>query len=123
MDPHDPSQRLSRITTLWPLIEQAHAGPADESAEAQRRLLQRYCGAAYRYLLGALHDEDVAWDLSQEFAVRFLRGQFRQASAERGRFRDYVKAALRNLVTDYHRQRQARPQPLPGDVAAPTAAD
>jgi RNA polymerase sigma-70 factor (ECF subfamily) len=123
MGAEDLNQRLSRMSTQWALIEQAHAGPGDEAAEAQRRLMHRYCGAAYRYLLAAVRDEDVAMDLCQEFAVRFVRGDFRRAAEARGRFRDYVKAALRHLVADHHRQRQARPQPLPADLPAPAEAD
>lgn len=119
MDTHASSQRLSRITTQWTLIQQAHAGPEAKAPEAQRLLMQRYCGAAYRYLLGALRDEDAAMELFQEFALRFVRGDFGQADAARGRFRDYVKSSLRNLVNDHHRLRQARPQPLPDDVPAP----
>ena len=117
------SQRLSRMSTQWTLLAQAHAGPGDESAEAQRRLMLRYCGAAYRYLLAAVRDENAAMDLCQEFAVRFLRGDFRRAAADRGRFRDYVKTSLRHLVTDFHRARQAGPKSLPQNMPAPTATD
>jgi len=119
MDPNVIDQRLSRISTLWTLVQQAHAGISGEAADAKERLMQRYCGAAYRYLLGALRDEDAAMEMFQEFAMRFVRGDFRNANAERGRFRDYVKTALRHLVTDYHRQRQVRPVGLPSDLAAP----
>jgi RNA polymerase sigma-70 factor (ECF subfamily) len=123
MDAEDLSQRLSRMSTQWALIEQAHAGSGGEAAEAQRRLMHRYCGAAYRYLLGAVRDEDAAMDLCQEFAVRFVRGDFRRAAETRGRFRDYVKTALRHLVADHHRQRQARPRPLPADLPAPAETE
>src|SRR5687768_8662870 len=85
-----------------------------------------YSGAAYRYLLGALRDPDAAADLCQEFAVRFLRGDFRRAAPDRGRFRNYVKTALVNLVNDFHRARQAGPKPLVVDAAArelPSEAD
>ena len=121
MDADGLNQRLSRMSTQWTLLAQAHAGPGDEAVEAQRRLMQRYCGAAYRYLLAAVRDENAAMDLCQEFAVRFLRGDFRRAAADRGRFRDYVKTSLRHLVTDYHRARQAGPQDLPPELAAPQA--
>ena len=43
----------------------------------------QHCGAAYRYLLGAVHDPDAADDLCQDFAVRFLRGDFRRADPGR----------------------------------------
>jgi RNA polymerase sigma-70 factor (ECF subfamily) len=81
----------------------------------------RYSGAAYRYLLGAVRDPDVASDLCQEFAVRFLRGDFRRADPGKGRFRDYLKRALVHLVTDHHRARQAGPAQLAADAPEPAA--
>jgi RNA polymerase sigma-70 factor (ECF subfamily) len=63
----------------------------------------------HRYLLSALHDPHAASDLSQEFALRFLRGDFHRADPSRGRFRDFVKRALRNLTIDDRRRSRARP--------------
>jgi RNA polymerase sigma-70 factor (ECF subfamily) len=80
--------------------------------------MSRYCGAVYRYLLGAVRDEEAALELFQEFALRFMRGDFRRADPERGRFRDYVKTSLMHLVTDYQREQQARARPLPPDLPA-----
>jgi RNA polymerase sigma-70 factor (ECF subfamily) len=122
MNSEDRNQRLSRIATRWSEVAEAHAGPADVAAAARQRLMLRYCGAAYRYLLGAVRDADAADDLCQEFAVRFLRGDFRRADPDRGRFRDYIKTVLVNLVNDYHHARQARPQPLDTDAPEPLAA-
>jgi RNA polymerase sigma-70 factor (ECF subfamily) len=113
MDDNDVNQRLSRITTHWSMLLQAHQGQIEDVSAAQHLLLQRYGGAVYRYLLGMLRDPDAAEDLAQEFALRFLRGDFRRADPQRGRFRDFLKMALRHLVVDYHRRQQARPQPLP----------
>jgi RNA polymerase sigma-70 factor (ECF subfamily) len=109
MERANPDQRLSRITTLWSAVTRAHQGPADEAGAAQRLLLERYAGAAYRYLLAAAGAGDAADDLFQEFALRFLRGDFRRADPQRGRFRDYLKAALIHLVHDHRRARQRRP--------------
>src|SRR5262245_49918619 len=116
MDPATPRSHLSRISTPWTLFRRAHGGAGDCAADALRLLLQRYCGAAYRYFRGALRDDDAALESLQEFVVRFLRGDFRRADPGSGRFRDYLKAALVHLVTDYHRARRAQPQPLPADV-------
>jgi RNA polymerase sigma factor (sigma-70 family) len=120
MDPQELSQRLSRISTLWTMVFQAHGQPAGV-ADAQRVLVQRYSGAVYRYLLGAVRDPDVAADLSQELALRFVRGDYRRADPDKGRFRDYLKTALIHLVTDYHRARQAWPRPLAADAPGPAA--
>jgi RNA polymerase sigma-70 factor (ECF subfamily) len=85
--------------------------------------MQRYCGAVYRYFLGAVHDEDAALELFHEFALRFLRGDFRRADPGKGRFRDYLKTSLIHLISDFRRAQRARPLPLPCDVAdtAPAA--
>lgn len=115
------NERLSRISTEWTMILQAHAGAADEPAKARNRLLLQYAGAVYRYLLGVVRDPDVASDLSQEFALRFVRGDFRRADRERGRFRDYVKTAVAHLVKDHYRSRQTYPRTL-SDADEPFAA-
>jgi RNA polymerase sigma-70 factor (ECF subfamily) len=114
--------RLSRISTLWTLVFQAHAS-GDAAVAAQHALVQRYSGAVYRYLLGAVRDETAAEDLAQEFALRFLRGDFRRADPHRGRFRDYLKTALIHLVNDHHRERQQQPGPLAPNSPAPPPPD
>ena len=65
---------------------------------------------------------DLAEELCQEFALRFLRGDFRHARPERGRFRNYIKAALRNLVHDYHRRQPPPAEQLPSESQLPPAA-
>ncbi len=116
MDSAQPGSHLSRISTPWSLLQRAHGDAEDAAAHAVRLLLQRYCGAAYRYLRGAIGDEDAALELLQEFVLRFLRGDFRRADPRSGRFRDYLKAALIHLVTDYHREQQSQPRTLPADI-------
>jgi RNA polymerase sigma-70 factor (ECF subfamily) len=125
MQDNESRQRLSRISTQWTLLRQAHQGQGDAVAEAQRALMQRYCGAVYCYLRAALRDPDAADDLSQDFALRFVRGDFKRADPQRGRFRDFVKKALYHLIVDYRQRRQRQPQPLPADSAElpPGAAD
>ena len=113
---------LSRISTLWSTFFQAHKS-GDAAVAARQALLERYSGAVYRYLLGAVRDEDTAADLAQEFALRFLRGDFHRADPQRGRFRDYLKTSLIHLVNDHHRDRQQQPAPLASDSPAPSEAD
>ena len=123
MEPNVSDERLSRISTLWSMVFQAHGGAKDAIAAAQNELMQRYGGAVHRYLLGALRDQDVAAELSQEFALRFVRGDFRRASPERGRFRDYVRTSLSRLVSEYHRQRRRRPVLLSPNAPEPAVED
>ncbi len=119
MPPVDQDDRLSRIATRWTAVFRAHGDAPTQAEAAKHRLMLQYSGAAYRYLLGAVRDPDVAADLCQEFAVRFLRGDFRRAAPDRGRFRAYVKSALVNLANDHHRARKAGPRPLEADAPAP----
>ena len=121
MEPGDFDQRLSRITTLWTLHVRAHS--PDAVAAARAELLYRYRAAAYRYVLAAVRDADATDDLTQDFAVRFLRGDFRHADPGRGRFRDYLRTALSHLVTDYQRAKKHAPGPLAVEPAAPEDAD
>lgn len=120
---NQPADRISRISTNWGQMFQAHGGAGDSAAEARRALVRRYCGAVYRYLLAAVRDEAAADELSQEFALRFLRGDFQNADPGRGRFRDFLKTALYHLIVDHRRREQARPRPLPsGSALIPAAA-
>lgn len=70
----------------------------------------RYYRAAFRYLLGVVRSPEVAEDLAQNFAVRFMRGDFRDVDRRRGRFRDFLKAALRNLARDHWRKLRRTPE-------------
>jgi RNA polymerase sigma-70 factor (ECF subfamily) len=125
MDPVDDQPldaRLSRMSTRWTLVRKAHGGPGRAERAAQDALMERYHGAVYRYLLGAVRDADAADELFQEFALRFVRGDFRRADPERGRFRDYLKTSLRRLVTDHYRRQGKRPARLDTAQAAGVAA-
>jgi RNA polymerase sigma-70 factor (ECF subfamily) len=113
----DTGTRLSQVATQWTLLAEAQGNGQAGASAAWCGLMHRYCGAVYRYLAGAVRNEDVALELFQEFAVRFLRGDFRLADPAKGRFRDYVRTALMHLVTDHYRRNQSWPQPLPDDLA------
>jgi DNA-directed RNA polymerase specialized sigma24 family protein len=115
-DPH-----LSQLSTEWTLVFQAHRGTPEQVGAAQVALMGRYAGAVHRYLLAALRDPEAAAELDQEFALRFLRGDFHRADPSRGRFRDFVKQALRNLMIDHRRRGRARPRPM-GDGLPEAAA-
>jgi RNA polymerase sigma factor (sigma-70 family) len=121
MKDHDTTHHLSQISTLWTLVARAHETAGDVQASAQRGLVQRYWRAIYSYLLGITHDQHAANELLQEFALRLVRGDFHRADPARGRFRDFLKKALVNLVISYRRQQSKAPvQVLSGvpEVAA-----
>jgi RNA polymerase sigma-70 factor (ECF subfamily) len=107
---NDIDERLSKIMTLWPVVEKARDGVGATASAAQAQLVQRYLRPIYRYLLAAVRDPDAADELAQEFVVSLLQGAFKRVAPERGRFRDYVKVVLSNAVSRY-RQRRAK-QPL-----------
>jgi RNA polymerase sigma-70 factor (ECF subfamily) len=109
MNENEVQERLSVINTRWTLLRQAHRGADDAADRAREELMQLYHGPIYRYLLAGVRDPDVAADLSQEFAVRFLEGRFHKADPTRGRFRDYVKTCLFHLVSDYRRRQGKLP--------------
>jgi RNA polymerase sigma-70 factor (ECF subfamily) len=125
MEPHDPNRRLDEIETVWTEVHEAHDQQGSTAEKARNVLLMRYYGAVHDYLLGILHDATEAEELTQEFAVRFLRGDFGGADPQRGRFRDFLKTAVRHLVIDRWRQKKKAkaqgPRPL-GKGAAASAA-
>jgi RNA polymerase sigma-70 factor (ECF subfamily) len=116
-----PPQRLSDISTIWTELQQAHASRADLATTAQQLILKRYGPAVYRYLLSALRDAHAAEDLTQEFGLGLVRGDFRNVQPERGRFRDYVKTVLFHLVSRYRKRQQGQAKPLAPD--SPALAD
>jgi RNA polymerase sigma-70 factor (ECF subfamily) len=95
------------------VIFEACHGPdrADQAAQAQ--VLERYCGAIYRYALRVLGNPDLADEACQEFAYRFVRGDFRHADPAKGRFRDYVKTAVIHLLGEFRRERDSRARTVP----------
>lgn len=126
---------ISRIETLWTLIRQAHGRsedapePAagdrpDARAAAIAEVFERYSHAIYRYLLKVLGSADDADDVFQEFALRWVRGDYRHADQQRGRFRDYLKVSLLRMVSAHRRKQldEGQRSPLPEEVASNAAA-
>lgn len=113
---------LSQIQTLWSMVERA-GGDHTALQSAQQSLLDRYGGAVHRYALAALRDEDAADEVFQEFALRFVRGDFRSADPERGRFRAFVKTIVYRLIVDYQRKQKklGHEGPMHSNVAEPKA--
>src|SRR5262245_38838513 len=124
MSDADLAHRISQIQALWTVVGQAGGdGPTRAVSAAQEQLLARYGKAVYRYLLGALRDSDIADELYQEFALRFVRGDLAGADPARGRFRDYLKGVLSHLVGDHYRRKRKQPLALNPEYEPAAAAD
>lgn len=116
----DDDLHLSQIQTLWSMVQRAH-GDHTAVGSAQQVLLDRYGGAVHRYALAALRNEDAADEVFQEFALKFVRGDFGGADPGRGRFRAFVKTIVYRLIVDYQRRqkKQYREGPMHSNVAEP----
>lgn len=114
-------RRLDEINTQWSLLRLSHEDSVTGSIEARRTLVLRYSGAIRSYVGALMRNDQDADEVAQEAVVRMLKGDFAQATPERGRFRDLLKVAVRNMVRSYWRKQQRRAtaalevEQLPGD--------
>jgi len=95
--------------TSWGRLRPGAGDPAHEEA-ALAALAERYWRPIHAWIRAALgrRDEE-ARDLTQDFFAWVLEtGFLRKADPGRGRFRSFLKTALRHYVTDADRERQAR---------------
>jgi len=120
----DDDLHISRIATAWSMVREAH-GDHTAVQSAQQRLLTRYGEAVRRYALSALRNEDAADEVFQEFALKFVRGDFGKADPERGRFRAFVKTVVYRLIVDYQRRAKklGREGAMHSNIAEPAAED
>lgn len=96
-------------TTLWSEVRRGGAaGTAREAA--LDALVRRYQAPAEAYLAAALRlPRERAHELFQEFFAWMLAsGWLARAAPERGRFRAFLKVALRNFATDELRRESAQ---------------
>lgn len=61
----------------------------------------RYAPAIRRFVQVVVRDPSLADELSRDAIVRVLRGDFAGADPSRGRFRDLLKTAIRNMARNY----------------------
>jgi RNA polymerase sigma-70 factor (ECF subfamily) len=116
MSDSDDLPRIDAIQTRWSLVTSAHATTEQRSAEDARRLLvMRYIPAIRRYVGAILNDPEQADDLTQDFAMRMMKGDFAGANPHRGRFRDLLKTAVRNMVKN-HWEKSNRRRPVDHDL-------
>lgn len=85
---------LDGITTHWSTL-----GDPTE-------FVTRYGPAVRSYLERLLHNADDAEEVSQEFLLRAIQHGFTRAQPARGRFRLYLKVAVRHAALNFLRQRK-----------------
>jgi hypothetical protein len=96
-EPGQEGRRLDQITTDWTILVHPPI------------FVLRYATAIRSYLDGLVKDPHQADEIAQDFLLRVVRKGFPWASSDRGRFRDYLKAAVRNAVRTSLRRRTEEP--------------
>ena len=89
---------LDEISTRWTQVKD----PA--------QFVLRYSVAIRAYLLVLLKNEHDADDVSQDFVLHFLQRGLTAADPDRGRFRDYLKVAVRRAALAYQRKAARQPE-------------
>jgi RNA polymerase sigma-70 factor (ECF subfamily) len=105
-----PGNFLDQITTRWPLI----TDPV--------RFVMRYAPAIRRYLSAIVRDPHDLDDVAQEFLLNVVRRGLVSEGEVRGRFRDYLKASIRNAALSHLRKRRV-PQASDLDLASLAAPE
>ena len=109
MDPNSAvNQRLDQVVTQWSLLRLAHEPASLESKEARQRVLLKYNRAIRSYVGALLQNDDDADEVAQDVLVRLLKGDFANANPGKGRFRDFLKVAVKNMVRTYWSKKQRR---------------
>lgn len=94
--------RIDTIPTRWSLIRHPDAASKPETlVELRRLLVLRYASAVRRYVGAMVLDRDDADELAQDVIMRLMRGDFAGADPSKGRFRDLLKTAIRNMVRNH----------------------
>lgn len=97
----DSHRALWRITTQWSRVN-------DPSF-----FVLRYADAVRRYLAGWLREPHLADDVVQQLLMQVTQRGFANADPQRGRFRDYLIAVVRNIARRSLRPSAKSGEPLP----------
>ena len=87
--------------TAWSLVLLAGQSPSPQSSEALATLCRAYWYPLYAFVRRQGHSPHDAEDLTQGFFAHLLeQHRLGQARREKGRFRSFLLAALRNFLSD-----------------------
>jgi RNA polymerase sigma-70 factor (ECF subfamily) len=97
-----PSRKASSFTTTqWSLVLRAVDSQDPACREALAILCQRYWPPVYRYIRHRGYDINAAEDLTQSFFAQLLeKRSLKAANPERGRFRSFLLASVKNFLSD-----------------------
>lgn len=104
---HD-DQRLDQVVTQWSLLRLAHQPVDPQSPQARQAMLLRYRNSVRNYVAALLQGHADADDVAQDVLLRLMRGDFANADPSRGRFRDFLKFAVKNMVRNHWSKQQRR---------------
>jgi RNA polymerase sigma factor (sigma-70 family) len=92
-------------STKWSLVLSASGNP-----RILEHLLRLYWGPIYAYIRRSGRGRDEAGELTQEFIAQAVleRDLIGRADPQRGRFRTFLKSAVRNFLVDQHRRATAK---------------
>jgi RNA polymerase sigma-70 factor (ECF subfamily) len=103
-----PQSRRDFATTRWSLVLAARRRSTAESRQALAALCAAYWSPLYAYIRRRGFQIDEAQDLTQEFFARMLEKQsLEHVSREKGRFRAFLLASLKNFLANYRRDERA----------------
>ena len=96
-------------TTHWNVVLAARDDRSPEATAALEQLCRTYWRPLYSFLRRSGHSPDDAMDLTQGFFERLLEKRaLTAADPERGRFRSFLLASLKNFVADVHDKAHAQ---------------
>jgi len=111
MSQANPDEFVSRFDaqpTRWSMIQKAHGQSIASGNDARQFLVMRYSSAIRGYVRAMTRDEDLADELTQDVIVRLLKGDFAGADPKKGRFRDLLKTAVRNMTKNHWAKQKVR---------------
>ncbi len=96
-------------TTHWSVVLAAQRDSTAQAREALTRLCESYWHPLYAFLRRSGQSADEAQDLTQAFFARILEKRtFRDADPDRGRFRSFLLASLKNFVANERERAHAQ---------------
>ena len=96
-------------TTRWSMVVEAGRPSSPEAAVALATLCGIYWFPLYAYVRRQGHSAEDAQDLTQEFFVHLLEKQtLKVANPERGRFRSFLLASMKNFLANEWRRGAAQ---------------